>query len=79
MLPNLILGDNAIPEFLQDACTADALAAALLPLLGDTPARAAQVAAFARLDAAMRIAPGATPSGEAARIVLAAADARHRA
>ncbi len=79
VLPNLILGDNAIPEFLQDACTADALAAALLPLLGDTPARAAQVAAFARLDAAMRIAPGATPSAEAARIVLATADARHRA
>ncbi len=79
VLPNLILGDNAIPEFLQDACTADALAAALLPLLGDTPARAAQVAAFARLDAAMDIAPGATPSGEAARIVLATAGARHRA
>ncbi len=79
VLPNLILGDNAIPEFLQDACTADALAAALLPLLGDTPARAAQVAAFARLDAAMRIAPGATPSAEAARIVLATADAHHRA
>lgn len=79
VLPNLILGDNAIPEFLQDACTADALAAALLPLIGDTPARAAQVDAFARLDAAMRIAPGSTPSGEAARIVLAAADGRHRA
>ena len=79
VLPNLILGDNAIPEFLQGACTADALAAALLPLLGDTPARAAQVAAFARLDAAMRIAPGSTPSAEAARVVLATLDTRHRA
>lgn len=79
VLPNLILGDNAIPEFLQDACTAEALAAALLPLLGDTPARAAQIDAFARLDAAMRIAPGSTPSAEAARIVLAAATTRDRA
>ena len=74
VLPNLILGDNVFPEFLQGACTAEALAAALLPLLGDTPARAAQCAAFGRLDAAMRIAPGSTPSDEAARIVLAAAE-----
>ncbi|WP_237480069.1 lipid-A-disaccharide synthase [Lichenibacterium dinghuense] len=72
VLPNLILGDNAIPEFLQDACTAEALAGAVAPLLGDTPARAAQAEAFARLDRAMRIAPGATPSGVAADIVLAA-------
>ena len=79
VLPNLILGDNAIPEFLQGACTAKALADALVPLLGDTPARAAQLAAFARLDAAMRIAPGSTPSAEAARIVLAAAGFSDRA
>jgi lipid-A-disaccharide synthase len=77
VLPNLILGDNAFPEFLQGACTAEALAAAVLPLMGDTPARAAQLAAFARLDGAMRIAPGSTPSAEAARIVLAASSS-HR-
>ena len=78
VLPNLILGENAIPEFLQQACTAEALSAALVPLLGDTPERAAQCEAFARLDAAMRIAPGSTPSAEAASRVLAAARAGSR-
>ncbi len=73
VLPNLILGDNAIPEYIQEASTAEALADALLPLLGNTPARAAQLAAFARLDRLMRIAPGSTPSREAARMVVAAA------
>ena len=79
VLPNLILGQNAIPEFLQDASTADALAAALLPLLGETPSRAAQIAAFGRLDALMRIAPGSTPNGEAAAAVLAAVGTGRRA
>lgn len=75
VLPNLILGDNAIPEYLQEAATPEALATALLPLLGDTPARAAQLAAFARLDRRMQIAPGSTPSQEAATHVLAATSA----
>ena len=79
VLPNLILGENVVPEFLQDACTPDALAGAVVPLLGDTPARSAQLAGFDRLDAAMRIAPGSTPSREAAALVLAAAGSvRHR-
>jgi len=73
VLPNLILGHNAIPEFLQGACTPEALADAVVPLFGDTPARAAQLAAFARLDAAMRIAPGSTPSQESAAIVVSLA------
>jgi lipid-A-disaccharide synthase len=73
VLPNLILGENAIPEFIQDASTPQALAAALIPLLGDTPARAAQLAAFARLDERMRIAHDSTPSREAAELVLATA------
>ena len=79
VLPNLGLGENVVPEFLQDACTPGALADALVPLLGDTPARAAQVAGFDRLDAAMRIAPGSTPSREAAALVLAAIGPAHRA
>ncbi len=79
VLPNLILGENVVPEFLQHACTPDALADALVPLLGDTPARAAQVAGFDRLDAAMRIAPGSTPSREAAALVLAAVGPARRA
>ncbi|RYB05700.1 lipid-A-disaccharide synthase [Lichenibacterium ramalinae] len=73
VLPNLILGENAVPEFLQGACRPDALAASLVPLLGDSPARAAQLDAFGRLDALMRIASGSTPSREAAALVLDAA------
>ncbi len=48
VLPNLILGENAIPELIQSDCTPDRLAAALGPLLPDGPARAAQEAALAR-------------------------------
>lgn len=75
VLPNLILGENAIPEYLQEASSPEALAAALVPLFGDTPARAAQLAAFARLDRLMQIASGSTPSREAARHVLEASTA----
>ncbi|MGI3903888.1 MAG: lipid-A-disaccharide synthase [Janthinobacterium lividum] len=73
VLPNLILGENAIPEFIQEASTPEALATALVPLLADTPARAEQLAAFVRLDVRMQVASGSTPSREAARLVLEAA------
>ena len=73
VLPNLILGTNAIPEFLQKACTPDNLADALAPLLADGPARAAQEEALARLDGLMSLPDGAAPSGRAAAIVLAVA------
>jgi lipid-A-disaccharide synthase len=69
ILANLVLGDNVVPEFLQEACTPQALAGALAPLLSDTPARRRQVEAFARLDAIMRIGD-AEPSREAATIVM---------
>jgi lipid-A-disaccharide synthase len=58
-----------VPEFLQRDCTAQALADALAPLLGDTPARRRQVEAFARLDAIMDLA--SSPSAKAADAVLA--------
>lgn len=77
VLPNLILGDRSIPELLQHDCTPQALADALIPLLGDTPARAAQLAALQRLDALMRLDDGDTPSARAARIVLEVAGAAH--
>lgn len=73
VLPNLILGENAIPEFLQKDANAETLSRALLPLLADTPERAAQMQAFARLDDVMRL-PEGSPSDKAAEIVLAVAE-----
>ena len=70
VLPNLILGENAIPEYLDADANPDRLAAALLPLLSDTPERAKQLAAFARLESLMALDHG-TPSSRAADIVLA--------
>jgi lipid-A-disaccharide synthase len=68
VLPNLILGENAIPERIQWDCTPDKLAAALVPLLARTPERQAQLKAFARLDEVMSTGDE-TPSARAARIV----------
>jgi lipid-A-disaccharide synthase len=72
ILANLVLGENAVPEFIQDACTAENLAAALAPLFGDTPERRRQLEAFSRLDAIMEIGSTA-PAARAADIVLATA------
>jgi lipid-A-disaccharide synthase len=68
LLANLVLGANVMPEFLQGDCTAPALADALVPLLGDTPVRRRQLAAFATLDALMGL--GTAPSVKAADTVL---------
>ena len=72
VLPNLILGQNAMPEFIQADCTAPRLAEALAPLLAGGPERDAQVAALARIDGLMRLPDDDPPSRSAARIVLAA-------
>lgn len=72
ILTNLLLGDNVVPELLQQNCTAEKLAAALLPLFGDTPERRRQIEAFARLDAIMEVGSSA-PALRAADIVLAEA------
>jgi lipid-A-disaccharide synthase len=69
ILANLILGEHVVPEFLQRDCTAEKLAAAILPLLSDTPQRRRQLEAFARLDRLMEIGQ-ASPSDRAARLVL---------
>jgi lipid-A-disaccharide synthase len=72
ILANLVLGENVVPELLQEACTPDHLVSALLPLIGNTPERHRQLNAFARLDAIMKI--GSTnPSELAAEIVLSMA------
>jgi lipid-A-disaccharide synthase len=75
ILANLILGTNVVPEFLQRDCTADRLAAAMVPLLADTPDRRRQIEAFGRLDSVMEIGK-AKPSGQAASLVLAAVGSR---
>jgi lipid-A-disaccharide synthase len=68
VLANLVLGANIIPELLQDECTGEKLAGALLPLMRDTPERSRQQEAFRRLDELMTIGDE-TPSGRAARLV----------
>jgi lipid-A-disaccharide synthase len=68
-LPNLILGEAAIPELMQRAATPGALAKALSPLFVDGPERAAQLDAFSRLRTMMEVG-GARPSDRAAARVL---------
>ena len=70
ILANLVLGENIVPEFIQQDCTPDNLARALRPLLGDTPERTRQLDAFGKLDAIISTGK-ATPSISAADIVLA--------
>ena len=70
VLPNLILGENVVPEFLQEAASPQALAQAVVALLPEGPVRAAQVSALGKLDGLMRLEGGDTPSARAARIVL---------
>jgi lipid-A-disaccharide synthase len=70
VLPNLILGRNAIPEFLQERCTPQALADALSGILIEGSAREAQMRAFQEIATRMQLPAGETPSGRAAEIVI---------
>jgi lipid-A-disaccharide synthase len=74
VLTNLVAGKIIYPELLQEACTGGQLADALLPLIGESPARAAQVAALADIPARMQL-PSGTPSEAAAAAVLHVLDA----
>ena len=76
LLPNLILGERAIPEFLQRDCTPAALGAALANVVGDDQARDAQLAALSRLDRLMALPDGGAPSAHAARAVTETIAAR---
>lgn len=77
VLPNLVLGENAFPELIQEECTAPQLTAAVAEIFAETPARVRQLAALSNIkprmglqaDGTLRI----TPSREAAQIVLEAA------
>jgi lipid-A-disaccharide synthase len=71
VLANLILGENIIPEFLDDDAEPERLARTLAPLLAETPDRARQLAAFGQIEALMAL-DGNTPSGLAAEIVAEA-------
>jgi lipid-A-disaccharide synthase len=69
VLANLVIGQNVVPELLQEECTPDRLAAALVPLIGDTSERRRQIEAFSWLDTIMEIGSRA-PAARAADIVL---------
>ena len=74
ILANLVMGENVVPQILQRDCTPERLAAALVPLLRDTPERRRQIEAFGRLDTIMEIGRTA-PSDRAAAVVLDCAGA----
>ena len=70
ILANLVVGENVVPEFIQQDCTPEKLVPALREILGDFPSRRRQVEAFARIDTMMST--GNQPPGvRAADIVLA--------
>jgi lipid-A-disaccharide synthase len=71
VLPNLILGENAFPEFLQDEANGEALAQAVAALLDDGPARRRQVEALTKISEKMVLPSGETPSGAAAGAIAA--------
>lgn len=75
ILPNLILGRNIVPEFIQDEATADALSRDLLDLIAHGPARQAQLAGFAEVETIMRSA-GPSPAANAVEAALALVAAR---
>ena len=70
VLANLVLEENAFPEFLQENCTPEKLAAALEPLLREeSAAREQQLAALEQIPHKMLL-EGTTPSERAAETVL---------
>jgi lipid-A-disaccharide synthase len=70
ILANLVIGENVVPEFIQQDCTPARLAPALRDILSDAPARRRQLAGFAKIDAIMSTG-NQPPSARAADIVLA--------
>lgn len=70
VLANLVIGENVVPEYTQEAVTPENLVDALDRLTGDTPERRRQLDGFGRLDAIMEIDAPTTPSERAAAIIL---------
>ena len=69
ILANLVVGENVVPEFIQQDCIPEKLVPALQEVLGDSPQRRRQREAFARLDTVMSTG-NQPPSVRAADIVL---------
>ena len=69
ILANLVIGENVVPEFLQDDCTPEKLSQALRDVLGDSALRRKQLEAFAKIDGIMSTG-NQPPSARAADIVL---------
>jgi lipid-A-disaccharide synthase len=75
LLPNLILGEKLVPEFIDETCEAEALATALGDLLVEGAARQRQLTGFVRLDGVMREGLGEKAGTAAAEAVLALLEA----
>ena len=71
-LPNIILAEKAVPEFLDDDVRPDIMSQLLNDLLHDSDARRAQLSEFSRLDEVMRLPDGQSQSRAAAKVVLQA-------
>jgi lipid-A-disaccharide synthase len=69
VLPNLVLDENIVPEFIDEACSGQALAAAVLPLLQNGEDYSDQTEAFKKLQDLCSVAPD-SPAERAASIVL---------
>jgi lipid-A-disaccharide synthase len=77
VLANLVLGENVVPELLQEQCAPEPLARALEALCQDGDLRRRQVEAFRRLDDLMGTGDE-TPSGRAARVIVETIAAKGR-
>jgi lipid-A-disaccharide synthase len=69
ILANLVIGENVVPEFLQEDCTPEKLAEALSGLFTDSELRRKQIEAFGRIDRILSTG-NQPPSVRAADIVL---------
>jgi lipid-A-disaccharide synthase len=70
ILANLVVGENVVPEFLQQDCSPEKLVPVLREILADSALRRQQVQAFAGIDGIMSTG-NQPPSVRAAEIVLA--------
>ncbi|MGJ8532474.1 MAG: lipid-A-disaccharide synthase [Alphaproteobacteria bacterium] len=69
VLPNLILEENIVPEFVDEDCSGLALSGAILPLLQQNQDYSAQIEAFKKLQVLCSVAPH-SPADKAAQLVL---------